>query len=306
MTELVNKAEPESQHQSQQLIRNISDTARWVAVYRADENDRPDALFRDPFARRLAGQRGEEIASAMPFQKKNSWPFVARTYLFDAFINEQVRQGAEMVVNLAAGLDARPYRMALPPSLQWVEVDLPGILDYKEEILGSEKPVCALERIRLDLADGNARRELFERLGQRAKKVLVVTEGLLGYLSEDEAGSLAVDLAHPASFQRWVLDIGSPALMRMIQEEIESATEQGGRTDKIWTARGSGFLQLATAGSPVGCSFGVHDRRAIQAAPTIPAADRDGFGYGKIPGQARPGPESAYVKRNEGYRVVPA
>ncbi len=238
MTELVNKAGPESQ----QLIRNISDTARWVAVYRADENDRPDALFRDPFARRLAGQRGEEIASAMPFQKKNSWPFVARTYLFDAFINEQVRQGAEMVVNLAAGLDARPYRMALPPSLQWVEVDLPGILDYKEEILGSEKPVCALERIRLDLADGNARRELFERLGKRAKKVLVVTEGLLGYLSEDEAGSLAVDLAHPASFQRWVLDIGSPALMRMIQKRLNPQLNKAGAPIKFGPQEGPDFF----------------------------------------------------------------
>jgi len=39
-----------------------------------------------------------------------------------------------MVVNLAAGLDARPYRMSLPASLQWIEVDLPEILAYKEKI----------------------------------------------------------------------------------------------------------------------------------------------------------------------------
>ena len=35
------------------LIENISDTARWVATYRAQETGRPDAIFRDPFARRL-------------------------------------------------------------------------------------------------------------------------------------------------------------------------------------------------------------------------------------------------------------
>ena len=35
--------------------------------------------------------------------------------------------------NLAAGLDTRPYRMDLPPSLRWIEVDLPDILDYKED-----------------------------------------------------------------------------------------------------------------------------------------------------------------------------
>ena len=50
-----------------------------------------------------------------------------------------------MVVNLAAGLDARPYRMDLPRALQWIEVDLPGILDHKEELLRDEKPVCQLD-----------------------------------------------------------------------------------------------------------------------------------------------------------------
>ena len=112
------------------LIRDISDTARWVAVYRARETDRPDALFRDPFARRLAGQRGEQIAAVMPFgDGKQAWPWVTRTYLFDQFITEQVAQGVDTVINLAAGLDARPYRLPLPAALRWVEVDLPELLD---------------------------------------------------------------------------------------------------------------------------------------------------------------------------------
>ena len=43
-------------------ISHISDTARWVAAYRARESERPDAIFHDPYARRLAGLQGEEIA----------------------------------------------------------------------------------------------------------------------------------------------------------------------------------------------------------------------------------------------------
>jgi len=89
-------------------LRNISDTANWVAVYRALESERPDALFRDPFARRLAGTRGVRIAEAASFAKSNAWSFVARTVLFDRFISDAVANGADMVVNLAAGLDARP------------------------------------------------------------------------------------------------------------------------------------------------------------------------------------------------------
>src|ERR1700675_2181374 len=146
-------------------IRNISDTAIWAALYRARETERKNALFRDPFARRLAGERGDHIAATMRAHDEHEWAWVMRTVLFDRFIAGEIAAGADMVVNLAAGLDARPYRMALPPALQWIEVDLPDLLEYKERILRDEKPACALERVRLDLADQAARRELFRKLG---------------------------------------------------------------------------------------------------------------------------------------------
>src|SRR5262249_49278891 len=157
----------------------------------------------DPYAARLAGTRGAKIAASIPFSDKVTWAWVARTVLFDQFVVEGVQAGADLVLNLAAGLDARPYRMALPAALQWVEVDLPRILDYKEEILRGEKPVCALERVRLDLSDVASRRRLFERLGAEARRVLVLSEGLLIYLTDLEVAALARDLATPPSFQNW-------------------------------------------------------------------------------------------------------
>jgi len=224
------------------LVRNVSDTALWVAVYRARETERPDALFRDPWARRLAGARGEEIAASMPFSDKATWAWVARTVLFDQFIEEQVRGGADLVVNLAAGLDARPYRMALPPSLKWIEVDLPGILAYKEEILAGERPVCTLERVRLDLHDVSGRRDLFDRLGRTARHALIVTEGLLIYLTADEVGSLARDLAVPPSFRSWVLDVASPGLLRMIQKDSGTQLSAAGAALKFGPPEGPGFF----------------------------------------------------------------
>ncbi len=207
---------------SEPLVRHITDTARWVAVYRARESERQDALFRDPFARRLAGERGEQIAASLPFHDQNAWSYITRTYLFDLFIAHQIRQGTDLVVNLAAGLDARPYRMALPPELIWVDVDMPEILDYKEEILDGENPACNLESIRLDLADVAARRALFEAFGKRATKALILTEGLLIYLREDEVGALAEDLARPPTFQHWAVDIASPGLLRMLQQNTQA------------------------------------------------------------------------------------
>jgi methyltransferase (TIGR00027 family) len=228
--------------QAEPPIRNISDTARWVAVYRARESERPDAVFHDPYARKLAGERGWQIAASMPFSEKNSWSFVTRTYLFDQFVIEQVRDGADMVVNLAAGLDTRPFRLDLPASLQWIEVDFPDLLAYKEEILANEKPKCTLERIRLDLSDVAARRQLFVQLGGRANKVLIVTEGLLIYLSAEEVGALAQDLASSPSFQRWAIDLASPGLLQMLQKSMGAAVTQAGAPFKFAPAEGPDFF----------------------------------------------------------------
>src|SRR5579885_2155925 len=120
---------------AQPLVRGVSDTARWVAYFRARETQRADALFRDPFAERLAGEQGFQIAATLPDGNKHEWAWVARTYLFDHYLTRAIRNGADLVINLAAGLDARPYRMELSRSLLWVEVDLPEIISYKAEVL---------------------------------------------------------------------------------------------------------------------------------------------------------------------------
>jgi len=226
---------------AERSIRNISDTALWVAVYRARETERKDGLFRDPFARRLAGERGETIAREMLAAHRYEWPYVARTVRFDQIIGDRIKQGADMVINLAAGLDTRPYRMELPASLKWVEVDLPGIIDYKEEILAGEKPRCSLERVRLDLADVAGRRALFQRLGSSAKKALVATEGLLVYLSRDEVLALGRDLAAQASFADWAIDLCSPGLLKMLQKNL-GALEDAGSPLKFGPEEGPEFF----------------------------------------------------------------
>src|SRR5437868_13354188 len=122
-------------------IENISDTARWVAVSRAMETERPDAIFRDPFAGRLAGDKGHAIVDSMKHGRAMAWAMIVRTAVFDEIILDRVRNGrVDTVLNLAAGLDARAWRMALPRSLRWIDVDLPEILDYKIEMLKDEKP----------------------------------------------------------------------------------------------------------------------------------------------------------------------
>ena len=208
------------------LVHHISDTALWTAIHRARESERPDAQFRDPFARRLAGERGEQIAAGLAISEADSWSWMARTYLYDHITTQQVQRGVDMVVNLGAGLDTRPYRMTWPESLTWVEVDLPDTLKYKEEILAPEKPHCALERISMDLADVPARRCLFASLGKKSTKALMLTEGVMIYLTPEEAGALARDLAAVPTFHFWMLDIASPGLLHMLRERVQPQFSQ--------------------------------------------------------------------------------
>jgi methyltransferase (TIGR00027 family) len=225
------------------LIRNISDTARWAAIYRAREAERPNPLFRDPFARQLAGERGEQIARSMKHSEKNSWSWVTRTYLFDQIILSQIEAGCDLVINLAAGLDARPYRLRLPPGLKWVEVDLPEINEYKHTILQNERTLCRLERVDLDLADLDERRKLFQQLARQANRALIISEGLIIYLTDDEVRSLAFDLSAHETFQHWVLDLASPPLLRMLQKTIGKPLEEAAAPLQFGPAEGPEFFR---------------------------------------------------------------
>lgn len=241
------------------LIRSISDTARWLAVYRALETDRPDAAFRDPSARALAGERGWQIPKALAGEDV-SWFFTARTHVVDRFIEACVMHaGVDMVVNLAAGLDARPYRLALPPTLCWVEIDVPDMLDYKEGVLAGVKPACELERVRLDLLNRDARRGVFAQLGRRSTKALVITEGLLIHLMSYDVRELACDLAEMPSFQHWVVDLCSPGLMGMMRERMGDALRAAGTPYLFAPPEGSAFFEC--------CGWkAIDDRSLLRAA----------------------------------------
>lgn len=203
-------------------ISNVSDTARWVAVYRAWESSRTDALFHDPYAQFLAGERGQAIAAVMPRQARNGWPLIARTKLIDDLILTAIEQGCDCVVNLAAGFDTRPYRLEIPPSLRWIEAELPALTEEKEQLLKDARPRCQLRRIKVELADSPARVAMLKEAVGSSTDVMVITEGLLVYLDEAQVRSLAMDLAAQPGIRGWLLDLASPALLKMMAKSMGS------------------------------------------------------------------------------------
>lgn len=224
-------------------LKNISDTALWVAQYRVMETARPDAIFRDPLARKLVGDRGDAIVRQMKVQGF-AWPMIVRTAVMDEIILRSIEnEGVDCVLNLAAGLDTRPYRLPLPKTLRWIEADLPDILAYKTEKLAGEAPVCRFERVAADLTDTVARRGLFVRAAQGSRAVLTVTEGLLAYLSPEQVASLADDLHSPPAMRQWLTDIASPRLKKMLDRKVGKHVSAANAPFKFAPAEGTKFFE---------------------------------------------------------------
>src|SRR2546428_8868470 len=155
------------------------------------ESERPDALFRDPYARRLAGARGAQILAALPRGHTWAWPMIVRTAVMDELILRAIeRDGVGTVLNLAAGLDTRPYPLPLARSLRCGEVDFPDVIAYKKEQLAGERPACALEQVGVDLTDPTRRGALFAQIGGAARRGPVVGAGPGGSLSREEVREL--------------------------------------------------------------------------------------------------------------------
>lgn len=196
------------------VIGDVSDTAFWIAHHRAAESARSDALFRDPLAAKLAGERGRRISSALPVDRMVGWTVAIRTCIIDDYILAALRGGVDTVLNLGAGLDTRPYRMNLPGLLQWIEADYAHLIEYKEGILAGDTPHCRLERMKIDLADRAARKTFLAAVDASAGSVLVLTEGVVPYLTVDETASLADDLRGMLHLRAWIVDYFSPLMMQ--------------------------------------------------------------------------------------------
>jgi methyltransferase (TIGR00027 family) len=203
------------------LISNVSDTARWMAAYRAAESARADALFDDPFAERFSGERGRAMAAAAPRLTRNGWWWVTRTKLIDDMITESVGNGCERVINLAAGFDTRPYRLDLPAGIEWIEADMPELVSEKQTRLAGETARCRLSRQAVDLADARSRQAFLADATSAGHNALVLTEGLLLYLDDSQVTGLSRDLQRH-EIASWITDLIAPAIVRRMMRQMPS------------------------------------------------------------------------------------
>ncbi len=180
----------------------VGKTALGVAMVRAQESRRSDRLFDDPYAAAfLAAVPGvfdhEQRAATARVGGIAAWGAafsshaVIRTRFFDDYLLNAAERGIRQVVLLATGLDTRAYRLAWRAGTRLFELDLPGVLDFKQRVLAEQAAVARCERraIATDLR-GDWTTPLINAGLQPVEPIAWLAEGLLIYLSADEAAHL--------------------------------------------------------------------------------------------------------------------
>jgi methyltransferase (TIGR00027 family) len=198
-------------------ITHVSDTALMVAACRAHETALEDAYIRDPFAARLAGERGVAILNALPPVQARVLRFgmAIRTRFVEELLMEALAaHSIKTVLSVGCGLDTRPWRLDLAPDLRWIEIDFADMLDYKDGIMSSEKPRCRRERLTVDLNDPAQRSAMYEAAGP--EPALMITEGLLLYLSAATVEALAAETSRQSGVSHWISDITTSAFSKIL------------------------------------------------------------------------------------------
>ncbi|GAA4390542.1 class I SAM-dependent methyltransferase [Tsukamurella soli] len=144
------------------IVSSVGRTALGVATFRAIEAERPDALIRDPFARWFVEATGDQqflgmLADPDSIDQRNFFPRTMgpRTRFFDEYFEAASRAGCRQAVILAAGLDARSYRLDWSEGTTVFEIDQTKVLEFKDGVLAdhSAAPKADRRTVAADLRD---------------------------------------------------------------------------------------------------------------------------------------------------------
>jgi methyltransferase (TIGR00027 family) len=259
-----------------------------VAACRALEFECADGFVRDPFAARLAGERGMAMLQALPNPVVMRFGIAVRSRFMDELLLEALASSPiSAVVSVGCGLDTRPWRLELPPDLRWIEVDFADMLDYKEALMSAETPRCRRERITADLNDAAQRRTIYAAAGSAPS--LMITEGLLMYLPAATVDALAAEACQESGIAHWMSDITTTAFANAINMDTFRSVRNLQASDFLhgeqildvarrhgWTtaARRSYLTDMAFAAERIQRMMG--DRPQPTGPPPVPPDDPSG------------------------------
>ena len=208
----------------------VAVTSILVAAARAEESKRSDRLFDDPFAHALAGEIGYPgLAAQRDVLGLAILVLAVRTRWYDEALARATATGIAQGVILAAGMDARAYRLAWPAGTRLFEVDQPDVIAYKAGILGANAPTTARVAIAEDLSNDWPTALRAAGFDPEAPTVWLV-EGLLIYLDAAAVRTLFARIDGLSAPRSIVLyDLVSTALLQSpaLAPAVRRMTELG-------------------------------------------------------------------------------
>jgi methyltransferase (TIGR00027 family) len=213
-------------------ISHVSDTALMVAACRALEFASPDGFVRDPFAARLAGERGMAMLRALPQPEMMRFGIGVRSHFIDELLLEALAsEKIATVLSLGSGLDTRPWRLELPGDLRWIEVDFAEMLDYKNALMSVEPPRCRREFLSADVNDAAQRRNIYAAVG--LAPALMITEGFLMYLPAATVEALAAESWRESGIAHWMSEITTTAFLKAISMNMPQSVRNMQAPDSL-------------------------------------------------------------------------
>lgn len=175
----------------------VERTALLTTALRAAETRRPDRLYTDPYAARLAGDIGpdllaEVVEATFPPHRRRTLPSTPdynaiRTRFFDDYLQDAARDPLTTQIVLApAGMDSRAHRLDWPDRVSWFEVDRPSVLAYKDDRLGDAEPRVRHHKVAVDLTDPDWPDRLQDAGYDPTVPSTWLLEGLLYYIPEPD------------------------------------------------------------------------------------------------------------------------
>jgi methyltransferase (TIGR00027 family) len=231
---------PRTDNDSWDLASGVGVTATAVAASRALASRAPTPLIDDPFAEPLVravgvdyfvtmahGELAFDPNSAMPDQHLLAQGMAIRTKYFDEFFLSATASGVRQAVILAAGLDARSYRLPWPDGTTVFELDQPEVTAFKTRTfdeLGAT-PTAALHSVGVDLRD-DWPTALRDAGFDPAAPTAWIAEGLLAYLppeAQDRLFDAITTLSAPGS--RIATD-WAPDMNALTDDKLNALTEE--------------------------------------------------------------------------------
>ena len=129
----------------------ISNTAYYCCGVRMEDSGRNHSVCNDNYAERFMDDRGRQIFEPFKSEKMPNLPNITRCRLIDDYLSAELSRNNQLnIFTIGAGFDTRPYRLA---GGNWIEIDEPQIISYKNERLPVEECPNPLRRISIDFGN---------------------------------------------------------------------------------------------------------------------------------------------------------